>query len=339
MRKVLGKVALLTFCLFSAALSAAELADRDELKLKVERYFLSERFAELDELAALYRMTEERTNSGLWKLAIFYRGISQLADIAIKDEQHWHRLKVKAEKWIARNPESPTALIAKGMILSGYAWHYRGGSWAREVPKEAWKHFKENLIVADHYMSSVKAKASIDPHWYTAYVNIKKGLGENKVDFKRFIKEGLDRYPDYYALYTAAIDFLSPRWHGDDAEVERFANQAVARTRESEGVGFYARIYWYVAYHQYNERIFQDSLVAWDKMRRGIFDVIALYPDQWNIQNFAFYACLANDRGMTKVMFEKIRGPIIEDAWRAKGAYKRCKDFANMRPGSFGLNI
>lgn len=196
------------------------------------------------------------------------------------------------------------------------------------VPKEAWRPFKKNLIIANKHMMNSKAIASTDPHWYEVTAHIKKALNEDSTSFKEFIDEGLDNFPGYYQLYFAAIDFLAPKWHGNKYEIERFANNAVKRTAKSEGMGMYARIYWYASQTQYDEKLFVESNVVWGKMREGILDVIAVYPDSWNIQNFAFFSCLAKDKNMTRVLFDMMNSPMIKSVWKNEKYYEYCKTFA-----------
>jgi hypothetical protein len=64
-------------------------------------------------------------------------------------------------------------------------------------------------------------------------------------------------------------------------------------------------------------------------MKRGIVDVLKRYPDQWNINNFAHFACLAGDRKETARLTALVTEPIRE-AW-AKDAtlFARCRDWAS----------
>jgi hypothetical protein len=325
-------IVFIILSLFSSGAFCDEMAARKEIDDNVWFLFMNEKFNELDKVAEKYRKIEERTSSGLWKLTLFYYGFNKFTGTNIKDETYWNDIKSKADKWIKDNPSSPTAHIAKGIILKNYAWKFRGGSWAYKVPKDAWKPFKENLTIAENHMANSKQVASNDPHWYEVYAHIKNGLSEDSESFKKFIDEGLDKTPNYYQLYFAAIDYLAPKWHGNKEEIELFANKAVERTKKDEGMGLYARIYWYASQTQYDERLFSESNVVWDKMRKGIFDVLNKYPDSWNIQNFAFFSCLAKDQGTTRILLEKMDGPIIERAWKKQEYYEYCKNFAYASP-------
>ena len=324
--------ALLLLILISIISSPAlsdEMATRSEIRNNAKSLFFAEQFKELDRLSEKYRKNEERTSSGLWKLTIFYYGLNKALEGEAKDKDLWDSLLEKSNKWINTSPTSPAAYITKGIILNNYAWSIRGGTFAHKVPKEAWKPFKEMLKLAKLHMLSSKKIASSDPHWYEITARILTGLNNDNHYFLKHVNEGLDKYPKYYELYFAAITHLAPRWHGDKNQIESFANDAVSRTKTSEGMGMYARIYWYASQTHYDEKLFLDSNVVWEKMREGIKDVIKDYPDSWNIQNFAFFSCLAKDKETTHMLFEKMTKPMIKKAWKRKEYYDRCKLFAH----------
>lgn len=325
-------IAFMIISLISSVAFSNEMETRKEIKDNVFFLFMNEDFDELDKISETYRKTEERTSSGLWKLTTFYYGFKSFTGANIKDEEYWNDIKKKSDKWMKNNPDSPTANIVKGIILTGYAWKFRAGSWDYIVTEDAWQAFKENLEIAEKHMANSKSVASNDPHWYEVYAHIKTALNENSESFKKFIDEGLNKTPDYYQLYFAAIDYMAPKWHGSKEEIEIFANQAVERTQKNEGMGLYARIYWYASQTQYDERLFLESNVVWDKMRKCIFDVVKNYPDSWNIQNFAFFSCLAKDQVTTRILLEKMDGPIIESVWKNHEYYDYCKNFAYSPP-------
>ena len=91
----------------------------------------------------------------------------------------------------------------------------------------------------------------------------------------------------------------------------------------------YARIYWSASQTQYGRDLFTDSDVIWEKMKKGIDDVLKRYPDQWNINNFALFACLANDKEKARELFNLIKQPIIWKVWKSEADYQQYKAWAN----------
>jgi hypothetical protein len=310
---------------------SGELDDRREVSLKTIRMLGRGQFAELDQLAAYYRENEIRTSSGLWKLTFLYDGLDEFLNINDKNEAFWIQFRDITDNYLEQRPESPTAIVMKGIYLKQYAWKFRGGGWAREVPATAWKPFRENLRIADAFLQEAESLGSTDPHWHSLRVEILKGLGADKRELEPVLLEGLSAFPYYYDLYFEAIDYFSPRWQGDAEKIEVFANYAVSLTQENEGMGLYARVYWSVGRSQYRDNsLFIRSRVDWEKMKEGILDVTAVYPDDWNIQNFAYFACLKGDSETTRALLEQMRTSPISGVWNASLSYEVCRERAGL---------
>lgn len=325
---------LLVIFLFATMVSntliAGELEERKAIKKEVIGYFNAGNYKNLLQLAQSYRLGKSRTASGLWKLTLFYSAIHEAVDIRVKDENFWSFLKSKTEKWIKEYPLYPTPYISHGIVMKGYAWKFRGSGWADTVPAEAWEPFHQHLNNAKAFLEKYKETASVDPTWYEVMAMIAIGLNMNRTEFERIIDEGLKKEPLYYQLYFAALEYFAPKWYGNERDIEEFANSAVARTKEQEGLGMYARIYWAASQTQYGEKLFTGSNVVWEKMKRGIDDVLKRYPDQWNINNFALFACLANDRQKAGELFKLIKEPPILDVWKSESNYVRYKSWAQI---------
>ena len=91
------------------------------------------------------------------------------------------------------------------------------------------------------------------------------------------------------------------------------------------GNGIYARIYWYASQAEFGHSLFTKSKARWSAMRLGINDVISKYPDQWNINNFALFSCLAKDKEMTKKLINMIKEQPIMKVWKDQDFFNYCK--------------
>jgi hypothetical protein len=322
-------VIFLLITITSNTLIAGELEERKIVFEQMPFLLGSKNFRELERLAQEYRVNRSRTPSGVWKLTVFYYGIhGNYADTHVKDENYWNSRKSTIEEWIKEYPKSPTPYISHAIVTKQYAWKFRGGGLARTVPKEAWEPFHKQLNNAKTFLEKHKEIASTDPHWYDIMADIANGLSVNKSEFQKLINEGLKKEPLYYQLYFTAINYFVPKWHGNAEDIEEFANSAVARTKEQEGLGMYARVYWAASQYQYGKKLFTDSNVVWKKMKRGIDDVLKRYPDQWNINNFALFAWLAKDREKARELFNLINEPPIVQVWKSQSDYLRYKSWA-----------
>lgn len=332
-------VTLITMFVLPACLSplrADELDDRLEIRRHVSKLFRAEDFSELDRLAEGYRADESRTGSGTWKITQFYLGLTKenppctcdrAAATAFADIEH---IEARYQRWIYQHPESLAARIAYASTLVDHAWLFRGSKWAADVLPEAWEPYREYLAKARRYLLEHKSILRTDAQWYWVMLVIAKGENWPLPLFRALVDEAVAEHPYYYEVYFKAIDYLLPKWHGNTALIEEFADYAVEKTQEKDGIGIYARIYWYASHVEFGHALFSRSQVDWEKMAAGIDDVLARYPDQWNINNFARFACLAEDRGKARELSARVIGAPIAEAWTKQGPnLDECRAWAN----------
>jgi hypothetical protein len=320
--------ALLVLVLPAVSFGEDELAVREAIGREAAVLFRAGRFAELDAQAAEFRASKARTPSGLWKLTNFYSGLARSFDSRRREELYWQQLEFESRKWIKASPKSPTAHLVHASILINRGWSYRGNGYAQSVDPKDWPPFYEHVGRARRHLEEQKGVAAVDPRWYEQMAWIAVYQNWKADAFDALIDEGLRREPLFYQTYFAAMTYYSPKWGGSAREIEQFASKAVERTRASEGMGMYARIYWYASQQSYGERLFTDTQVVWPKMKLGIDDVLARYPDPWNLNNFAKFACLVGDREKARLLVARIGNTPVLAAWRDAGDFERCRNWA-----------
>jgi len=334
MRKFI--LATIAFILMQAAsadrASAGELAEREAIRIAVAGLLHDERFADLETMGARYRRTQSRTSSGLWHLTLFYAGIAQAYYFGAEEEAAWAKAEAAAKRWAAAYPDSPTPHLALARLLVRRAWQYRGGGYAAEVNPWSWKPFKAYIEGARRHLKKHKHVASADPHWYELMAEVTKAQDWPEPRFAELIAEALEREPLFYQTYFAAIDYYSPKWGGSKEAIEAFARMALKITGSAEGFGMYARIYWYASQTQYGTRLFSESAVDWRTMKKGIDDVLRKYPDAWNINNFAKFACLSRDRRKTGELMARIGNTPVPAAWPSRSLMRACALWALGQP-------
>lgn len=318
--------------------AASEMEDRARVVATVRQAFLDEKFAELEESAHSYRVSKARTSSGLWLLTLFYGGLRE----AIREQTSsgprdtsFEALYSKIGRWEGQFPRSPVAHIMRSMAHIEHAWAYRGSGYVDTVRPEDWAPFNEYLDKARGNLEAYKAISAVDPKWYEEMLVIAKAQGWPQVEFNALLSEALDKEPDFYQTYFMALEYLLPKWHGSSEEIEAFARAAVKRTSASEGWGMYARIYWYASQTEYQNALFHDSSAAWSRMKRGFEDVIARYPDAWNLNNYAKFACVARDGSKTRELMKRIQSDIVEEAWDSPAMRGACARFDPKLPDSY----
>ncbi len=307
-----------------------ELEQRAIISDTVGRWFQAENFAEIEHFADEVRTKNLRTSSGLWVIGLVYGGIDSIANYReVKDDAGWDRLEGRAQRWIAAYPASVTAKIAYAWILENRAWFYRGGGYANTVSEKQFDAFHQQIEEAKKYDEATRDIAAIDPNWYLRYLaTLRLQKGGKEEEFERTFEEATKAFPDYYPNYFEAVTYYLPKWHGDAYEVERFARRVMKSRDKRTGQMLYARIYWYASQSQFKNAIFLASVARWNDMRDGFKAIVADYPDQWNINNYAKFACLVGDERTTREAFGLMKGDPIESAWPSTAQYRSCEQLA-----------
>jgi hypothetical protein len=72
----------------------------------------------------------------------------------------------------------------------------------------------------------------------------------------------------------------------------------------------------------------QETSANWDRMKTGFRDMLKQYPNQWNVNSFAYYACQAQDKPTAKTEIMAIKD-LRMPAWNDNDdGYLRCEAWA-----------
>jgi hypothetical protein len=307
---------------------SGELEIRKEIQQDAKNLLLKKEYSMLNKKGSNYLKDQSRTSSGLWKLTIFYSALNTLMNNSIGYSKDATLFKTWALEWIAADQDASFPHIYYANILISEAWSIRGGGWASEVKKESWKPFHEKLEEARLYLVEHERFKEVDPQWYETMLTLANAQSWDHLKFYQLLNEALEKYPQFYELYFRGINYLQPRWHGSVDEIEKFVTAMTRKTEKHEGNGMYARIYWYASQTEFGFDLFTKSDVRWNQMKLGIDDVLKKYPDQWNINNFALFACLAKDAAKTKSLLNMIEGEPMKEVWSDNKMFENCKSLS-----------
>ncbi len=319
---------LLAGCLWGMPVHADEHAERAAIMDNVRTLMDARDFARLEQLAEEYRRTEARTSSGVWKLTQYYDGVSDVFSTRDQDPDVWKRRSELSNAWLEAYPDSPTARLVRAKLLVNAAWSHRGSGYARTVPQERWAVFKALNAEAGEFLQKNKTVGMRDPYWYELSLLVAQRSSVDDAAFMAIFDEATNRYPRFYPLYFAAVSNFTPKWGGSAEAIETFAQGALKKVPRKERAALYTRIYWVASQFYYGRDFFTDSFVDWTLMRHGIDDVLAQYPSDWNLQNFAMFACGALDKPKTRELMGRITAPPDKEAWENLAAHENCLEWA-----------
>lgn len=314
-------------CIAVPASNQSEVSMREAVMTGAETALLSGNFRQLEDDYALHRQRTSRTPGGRWKLQFFYSGLSRRTP---QTEQGWSTYEARLLQWMKEYPRSPAAHIAYSSFLIKRAWNIRGDGYAREVQPQSWRPFEQNIELARDSLQDSKEFASNDPQWYVEMLVVARAQAWRRTELKQLLQEAISKEAYYQETYQTAFEYLLPKWHGSFEEAETFANDAVAITRQCEGNGMYARIYWRVidSTREFQHDPFGSAKVSWEKMKLGLEDIITRYPNAWNINNYAKFACLAGDKETAKRLVKQIGNNPTPEAWNNQISFPDCRKWA-----------
>lgn len=272
----------------------------------IEKAFNEKDFAQLDKLYAEWCTGAARFPDGRWKLPFFSSALSKT--FKISDMWRTHLDDIKA--WQKASPTSSAPLLAESVYWHAYAWKARGNGYAASVSKEAWQIFGERLLKSK---ASVEQALQLDascPALYSQMLDILTDGGASEEQLRKVFSEGVHKSPEYHQMYFAMARHYEPRWGGSPKKYDQFAFEASKLTKNFEGMGMYARLYWLVDYENgipFRQQSRQAP--AWQDLRKGYEDLMRRYPSSLhNLGKFVGVACMSPDSEFYRKLRSKIQG-------------------------------
>jgi hypothetical protein len=274
--------------------------------------------------------TKKRLTDGQWVVARLFDGYAEW----LSTEKQWDEQLSMLQKWQAVDPKGPELALVEARYWLSYAWYARGGGFAGTVPERAWALMRERAAKARAVLDESKPYASGNPVWYSLMIAIANLESRPRTELVAIFNEGVDKEPLFEASYVALANAMVPKWGGQLADYHVFVKASVARTKADEGDTMYARLYWVLAGSEAN-RPFKELGIRWPDMKAGFDDLMTRHPDsQWNLQNYARFACLADD-GKTfnslKTRFDRRKLASMPNIWRGAYTLDYCTEIFSQR--------
>jgi hypothetical protein len=283
----------------------------------------SGQFAKLDALIETLSQPDQTTDDGMPRLQGVYDGLWSFMN-AYKD---WQVELDKIAEWRKEYPDSCGADLVEVILWRAWAWHARGEGDAETVTPEGWKLFRDKILSADGVLERSKGRASKSPLWYQLSLGIARDAGWDHQRYRALFNEGTKKYPWYVPLYLWAANYLSPKWGGSYEMVDALA-RLTTTTPLGADYSLYARVYWHLTCDECLEfGLYRDSPATWPRMKTGFEGLMNRYPkSKWNLNGYAYFACLANDAQTYGVLRAQIGKDLIPEAWGSNHSAEVCDE-------------
>lgn len=341
---------ILKVCLaFTMAAPAwcGELDAREALLKEAAHYLRNDDFDGLQARYSKALATRERLPSGLFASSWLLQAYAEAAgtqssslvagtgaefDLRKHLYDRWKVPEDRATRWVTARPGSSLAAVLLSEVYLQQGLIYRGHGPLSGVPKKDLAIFDAKVQQALDVLNSRAAEGSKDPGWYWQMLRVARYQRWEPQRFTELLRRALAVGSGHYDIYFAASEALLPQAGGSMETVERFAEFAVNHTKESEGQSLYARIYWNLLPYV-GAAIFDNTRADWKRMKVGFEDLVKRYPDVWNLNGYAWFACAAGDQVAAKAMFATIADRAEPEIWGTRQAWTRCKRWAERPEG------
>lgn len=309
--------------------TAAEVVDRNKLMTEVAFYLSNEKYEQLEKLHQQLIKPNERFSSGTWKLYWYGQAITHSMQNT-QDPGYWDGLEKVAAQWQRKVPNSSAAPLFLARVHLQHAWAIRGGGYASTISDEDLAQVYHYSDLAITVLQKDARRLKRNPDWFPAMLDALALQSPRATRFDAILAEGARLHPTYQGLYFTALNYLQPKWGGTYQRIEQMALTASQDASNLEAKALYARIYWSLD-GRIGGKIFSDSKVQWKLMKPSFDALIETYPDNWNLNAYAYFACGATDAKTLRTLLTRIAGKLEYDAWGPMGklTYSQCVEFMN----------
>jgi hypothetical protein len=326
---------ILISCLLVCALDSMAATDGDPRPInnyaaKIAQMLRAGDFQGLETTAANLHAKSPLLSDGQPALSGFYAGVSMCVEMSCGDEQMtpqtWKEHEDLLAAWRAKFPDSTTAMTATAMYWKEFGWFARGLGYANSVSRDQWATFKSRVEKARGLFEAVRARKDKDAAWYEGMLSVALVQRWPEPVFEAVYQEGTEHFPGHLPLYYVKAARLSPRWGGSQPALSSYVDSVVKATSKDMGETMYARLNW----SSWNWEMFIDGQADWPRMKRGFERLMKDYPDLWNLNAYAKFACLAGDAPTLKPLIAKI-GPTpipMPALWGSINLYAQCVDLS-----------
>jgi hypothetical protein len=272
-----------------------------------EELLMTRSYRALEQASLEAHSSQSVIGDGQPRLAAIYAGT---AGCVCGDQQtNWNLRGERLREWSKNYPKSITAKVALATYPMQYGWSVRGGGYASTVSPEAWKQFYKYLDDARDALNSLEPDAKNDPGWFDGMLGLATAQQWPRDQFEALYERAQRQHPGYLPIYFTAAGYYSPRWGGSIADLQRFIDRATEATRPKLGETLYARLIWS------ESRSFEKTPIDWQRMKAGFERIVKDYPDPWNINNYARFACRNVDWLTVLALAERIGDKPVAMAW------------------------
>jgi parallel beta-helix repeat protein len=302
---------------------------------QLRRLLGNKEFDELEQIASKLRMEKSEFTNSNCQLNYFYYSLAERWSGYKPSKEEW--LFGVLKEWAEDKPESITPRIVMARAYVDFAWHARGGDWARDVPEYAWGIFREKLEKAWEVMTEAEKLQEKDPELYRIFVRAGMGLDKSDEEMNELFEKGVAVGKWYYPLYVQRALSLLPRWGGEFGQLQAFASRSAELVGGPEAELLYTRIVAEMVplFHNVGPNRFIELDFSYPRARQGHIAMLEKYPDAtYFLNSYCLLACIYVDQETAKPLFERIGDDWDRDVWCKEEHFRKYRSWAYGEPSA-----
>ena len=308
--------------------SAETLQTEQEYESPIKQYFSQGNFDQLEKAANEARDGKGRVVGGVCKIFDFYDAVDRTFIGEHPDESDWKTYLDTLKRWVAAKPESATARISLAQAYLDYAWQARGGGYANTVTSKSWELHGERVDLAVATLAEAAHLKQKCAYWYEMMQNVALAQGWDKSQARELMEQAVASEPGYYHYYREYAYFLQPKWHGEEGDVEAFAEEISDRIGGLEGDFLYFEIASLLACQCDSEKTAPQNM-SWVRIKRGYAALEQLYGvSNLKRNRFASMAFKVEDKPAAREAFAQVRNEWEKKVWISSEKFQSAKVWA-----------
>jgi hypothetical protein len=313
----------------SAPLQAGDDDGQTSYQRVVQEMLSRSDYEALDAEANRVGESKERFPGGVWKLFVFYEAVADPDGGKDASRSSWITHIYRLKRWVAADPQSPTALVALAQGYVDFGFQQRGTGSSDAVSEEGWQGLHDSTRLAMETLARAAALPKRSPQWYYTMQDVAMAGGAPPEFSKKLLKELIELEPGYYHFYREMANYLQPKWYGEPGDVERFANQVSARLGGHDGQFVYFEIASIMYCDCGDDRPHDFS---WTKIKQGYDAMQKLYgTSNVKLNRYALIATKFNDRPAARQAFAAIGENWDQKTWRKESAFEKARLWAQQQ--------
>jgi len=257
----------------------------------------------------------------------------------VKDDKDIESKRSVLDEWCDKNPKSHIPWLMRGAFYIDYAWHIRGGGWAKDVQKDAWPKFHALLEKAQADLEKSYQLNPNDPNSSCNLLIVARGLSYPRDKMEEYFRNAISASLWHYGAHFRKLHYLMPKWHGTPKEMYDFTMQCMKFADEHPYMGLVV----VAALNEVHDRSSESENYlgrndVWPTVEKMYSNFFEKYPEDIRRRfSYAYHAYKAKKYDVATKQFE-----IIGDRWIGNSPWKSLELFNNCRAyayAAYGITL